>query len=431
MSEWTEYRLEDFAEIKPTESIPKGTIAKKIPMEFIQSFTKRIPDYLLEEYKGGVKFRNGDTLMARITPSLENGKTSYVDILEENEIGFGSTEFIVLRENKNVSDKHFLYYLAISPTIRFTAIKSMTGSSRRQRVQTDVVKEHVFDTPELNEQRAIASVLSSLDDKIDLLHRQNQTLKHMAEKLFRQWFVERKGLNHDSNDFPDNLDSKNQGNQANQKNQSSDNVEEADERWEDCAIEDLCTRITSGGTPSTKNESFYEGTINWYSTKELQDNYLIESEKTITKEGLNNSSAKLFPKNTIIIAIYVAPTVGRLGILQNEASFNQAACGLIADEEICCFEFLFIYLKIQRVELNAMASGSAQQNFNVKKIKDFPAFKVDKTTMNSFSSAVRPVFEKIETNYLQIRTLTSLWDTLLPKLMSGEVRVEMGRTTNG
>jgi type I restriction enzyme S subunit len=80
MSEWKEYRLEDFADINPTESISKGTIAKKIPMEIIQPFTKRIPGFSLEEYKGGVKFRNGDTLMARITPSLENGKTSYVDI---------------------------------------------------------------------------------------------------------------------------------------------------------------------------------------------------------------------------------------------------------------------------------------------------------------------------------------------------------------
>jgi type I restriction enzyme S subunit len=106
--EWKEYKLEDFADINPTESVPKGTVAKKIPMEFIQPFTKRIPDYLQEEYKGGVKFRNGDTLMARITPSLENGKTSYVDILDEDEIGFGSTEFIVLREKENVSDKHFL-----------------------------------------------------------------------------------------------------------------------------------------------------------------------------------------------------------------------------------------------------------------------------------------------------------------------------------
>src|SRR5690625_7970992 len=91
-------------------------------MVFVQPFTKRIPNYLLEEYKGGVKFRNGDTLMARITPSLENGKISFVDILDEDEIGYGSTEYIVLRAKDNISDKHFLYYLAVSPTIRFTEI---------------------------------------------------------------------------------------------------------------------------------------------------------------------------------------------------------------------------------------------------------------------------------------------------------------------
>src|SRR5690606_1369021 len=88
------------------------------------------------------------------------------------------------------SDKQFLYYLSISPDFRDVAILSMTGSSGRQRVQTDVVKQHLFLLPPLPEQRAIASVLSSLDDKIDLLHRQNATLEKMAETLFRQWFVE-------------------------------------------------------------------------------------------------------------------------------------------------------------------------------------------------------------------------------------------------
>ncbi|WP_228488546.1 restriction endonuclease subunit S [Prolixibacter sp. SD074] len=88
-----------------------------------------------------------------------------------------------------MSDKNFLYYLALSPDFRETAILSMTGSSGRQRVQTDVVKEHLFCIPSLPEQRAIASVLSSLDDKIDLLHRQNKTLEQMAEALFRQWFL--------------------------------------------------------------------------------------------------------------------------------------------------------------------------------------------------------------------------------------------------
>lgn len=100
MSEWREYKLDDFAKVNPTERLPKGVLAKKIPMEALHPFTKKISWYLNEEYKGGVKFRNGDTVMARIAPSLENGKTSYVDILDDDETGFGSTEFIVLRKRK-------------------------------------------------------------------------------------------------------------------------------------------------------------------------------------------------------------------------------------------------------------------------------------------------------------------------------------------
>lgn len=184
MSEWKEYKLEDFAKINPIERLPKGALAKKVAMEVLQPFTKKINSYSLEKYSGGTKFKNGDTVMARITPSLENGKTSFVDFLDNEEIGFGSTEFIVLRERENISDKHFLYYLAISPELRDIAILSMTGSSGRQRVQTDVVKEYSLLLPPLPEQKAIAKILSSLDDKIDLLHRQNKTLETMAETLF-------------------------------------------------------------------------------------------------------------------------------------------------------------------------------------------------------------------------------------------------------
>jgi restriction endonuclease S subunit len=182
--------LDDVAIINPIESLKKGQLAKKIAMESLQPFTKNPSGFSWEEFNGGMKFRNGDTLVARITPCLENGKTSYIDILNEGEIGFGSTEYIVLREKPQISDKQFLYYFCISPIFRDVAILSMTGSSGRQRVQTDVVRQHLFELPPIKEQKTIASVLSSLDDKIDLLHRQNKTLEAMAETLFRQWFVE-------------------------------------------------------------------------------------------------------------------------------------------------------------------------------------------------------------------------------------------------
>jgi type I restriction enzyme S subunit len=289
--------------------------------------------------------------------------------------------------NNEFADLDFIYYTL---THFQKELKHVGEGSVQDNINLGTFQNVLFPIPHLLEQHAIASVLSSLDDKIDLLHRQNKTLEAMAETLFRQWFVE-----------------------------------EADEGWEECTLNDLCTQIASGGTPSTKIESYYNGNINWYSTKELKDNFLYESENKITKEGLENSSAKLFLAGTVVIAIYAAPTVGRLGILANEASFNQAACGLIANEEFCCSEFIYIHLKNQRDELNLMASGSAQQNLNVSKIKSFPAFKVSKDLMNKFKNTIQPNFKKINSNTLQIHTLEKLRDMLLPKLMSGEVGVEM------
>ncbi|WP_373745932.1 restriction endonuclease subunit S, partial [Neisseria dentiae] len=175
MSGWRECSLSEIAEINPTEKLAKNTVAPKISMENLQPFTKKPNGQSLEKYNGGTKFRNGDTLLARITPCLENGKTAYVNILKDDEIGFGSTEYIILREKTGLSDKQFLYYFARSDEFREVAIASMTGSSGRQRVQTEVVTQHKFLLPPLPEQKAIADVLSALDDKIDLLHRQNHT----------------------------------------------------------------------------------------------------------------------------------------------------------------------------------------------------------------------------------------------------------------
>ncbi len=380
--EWKEYKLEDFADINPTERISKGTTAKKIPMEYIQPFTKRISSYSLEEYKGGVKFRNGDTLMARITPSLENGKTSYVDILDEDEIGFGSTEFIVLRAKENISDKHFLYYLAISPTVRFIAIKSMTGSSGRQRVQTDVVKEHVFDAPKIDEQRTIASVLSSLDDKIDLLHRQNQTLEQMAETLFRQWFVE-----------------------------------EADEDWKEGVLGDEFD-FTMGQSPP--GSSFNEDGIG---TPMYQGNrdfgFRFPENRVFTTEP------KRFAKKYDTFISVRAP-VGEQNMAKEKCCIGRGVAAFRFKKNPAYYTYTFFKMKslmdeIKQFNETGTVFGSISKNdFQEMEVIIPPIDKVE-----SFQNEVKPIDDKIITNCTQIRTLTTLRDTLLPKLMSGEVWVEI------
>ena len=291
------------------------------------------------------------------------------------------TAFYTRRKN-DLTDTLFMYYWFKNIDINLMDSGSAIPSTSREEVY-----DLQISLPPLPEQTAIAEVLSSLDDKIDLLHRQNKTLEQLAETLFRQWFVE-----------------------------------EAEE-GEVGTIESVCEQISSGGTPPTRIDAYYSGEINWYSTKELNDNYLFESKSKITREGLENSSAKVFPPNTVVIAIYAAPTVGRLGILANEAAFNQAACGFIVNEGKICYEYLYLHLLTSRQRLNDMASGSAQQNLNVRIMKEYEILIPSKEIHEKFRDQVRPMFNKIKSNTQQIRTLTQLRDTLLPKLMSGEVRV--------
>ena len=165
MAEWVMKKLKDIADFNPRDALAKWTVAKKIAMDKLQPFCRDIPGYELEPFSRGTKFRNGDTIMARITPCLENGKTAKVSILDDGEIGFGSTEYIVFRAKEGV-DEDFIYYLVCSPLVSEPAIKSMVGSSGRQRVQMDVVQNLEIMVPDYEEQKRISVILKSLDDKI-------------------------------------------------------------------------------------------------------------------------------------------------------------------------------------------------------------------------------------------------------------------------
>lgn len=194
MNNWRQISIGEFIDFNPTESIRQGEVAKKVPMAMLTEFERKIKGYEYANYSAGPKFRNGDTLVAKITPCLENGKTAKVDILEEGEIAFGSSEFIVLRENENsVSD--YIYYLARSPVFRTKAISCMEGTSGRKRVNEGALKRQEILVPDKSAQQKIASILSVLDDKIELNNKINAELEAMAKTLYDYWFVQF--------DFPD------------------------------------------------------------------------------------------------------------------------------------------------------------------------------------------------------------------------------------
>lgn len=194
MSNFKNREIREIAQFNPNEKMATNTVAKKIPMGCLREYERKITGYEISEYKSGAKFRNGDVLLAKITPCLENGKTALVDILDKDEVAFGSTEFIVLRA-KNNSDQEYLYYLARSPAFRKKAISCMEGTSGRKRVNEGALKLQELPIPDKHAQQKIAAVLSALDAKIDCNKRINAELEAMAKTLYDYWFVQF--------DFPD------------------------------------------------------------------------------------------------------------------------------------------------------------------------------------------------------------------------------------
>lgn len=187
---WRTEVLSEAVTVSPPRVLKKNIQAVCVSMADIKKNQKSIHSWVRKRFKGGAKFHNGDTLMARITPCLENGKTVFVDILKNGEVGFGSTEFIVMCGKEGVTRDDFVYYLSRSPKVRKKAIQSMIGTSGRQRVQNGVFDSLHIALPSLSEQSRIAKILSDLDAKIELNIRMNKTLEAIAQAIFKRWFVD-------------------------------------------------------------------------------------------------------------------------------------------------------------------------------------------------------------------------------------------------
>ena len=387
-SEWTKKMLSDIADFNPRETIKKGAIAKKIPMDVLRPFYRDIPYYVEECFSGGTKFRNGDTIMARITPCLENGKTAQVSILNDGEVGFGSTEYIVFRAKEGIADKDYLYYLVCSPEVREPAIKSMVGSSGRQRVQTDVVKNLEIDVPPLVEQEKIGSFLKALDDKIALNDRINKNLEQQAQAYFDELFV----VN-------------------------------ADPNWSECTLSDIGS-VVAGGTPSKSKPEYYaDQGIAWITPKDLSINkskFISHGENDISELGFSKSSAAKMPAGTILFSSR-AP-IGYIAIAQNEVTTNQGFKSVIPNENIGT-AYLYFLLKNLLPTIEGIASGSTFKEISGSAMKSVPTVMPDADTIQLFSSFCEPVFKEQEILEAENQRLSALRNSLLPKLMSGELDV--------
>lgn len=367
--DWKECKLGEIVEINPTESIKKGTISKKIGMDLLQPFCRSISSFTTEAYSGGAKFRNKDTIMARITPCLENGKTAMVNILDDNEIGFGSTEYIVFRAKNNISDPYFIYYLITSSLIREPAIKSMVGSSGRQRVQTDVVANLSINLPPLATQQKIATILSSFDDKIELNNKINDNLEQQAQAIFKSWFV-------DFEPFGGKMP----------------------EGWKVGKLSDLIT-VKYGKDHKKLNDGNYP-VYGSGGTMRYVEKFLYDKESVL---------------------------IPRKGTLNNVFYINEPFWSVdtmfyteMKKENIAKYVYFFVKGK----DLNSMNAGSAVPSMTTEILNAIEVVIPSDEYLEKFENIVSPMFKQIKQCIIENENLASVRDTLLPKLMNGEIEVD-------
>lgn len=386
---WTTKRLSEIAYINPRESISKGIVGKKVPMDKLQPFCRDIPEFVFEEYRGGTKFRNGDTIMARITPCLENGKVAKVSILNDDEIGFGSTEYIVFRAIDGISDVDFLYYLICSPLVRNSAIKSMVGSSGRQRVQTDVVANLNIELPPIEEQRKIGCILKVLDDKIELNNKINNNLEQQAQALFISWFVDYTPFNGTKPDLWKNISVYELAEYINGAAFKKD--EYADKGLPIIKI----TELKNGITDATQ-----------YCCTEKDVKYYIDDRDILFSWSGN-------PDTSIDTFLWS----------NGKAILNQHTFRVISKYNAPAFTFFLLkYLKPQFTHIASNKQTTGLGHVTVADLKRLQ-FCADENAIREFNAITMPFFDMIFSNYKENQYLSSLRDTILPQLMSGELDV--------
>jgi type I restriction enzyme S subunit len=261
------------------------------------------------------------------------------------------------------------------------------------------LENSIWNIPEsIEEQRQIAQILTSLDDKIELNLQMNQTLEAMAQAIFKEWFVEF--------NFP---------------GFDGELVDGLPKGWRMGKVCEIY-KTTSGGTPSRNKEEYYQnGNISWVKSKELNGSFIFDTEEKITNDAVKNSSAKLIPRHSVLLAMYGA-TVGEYAITAKETTCNQAICAVIGNNY--SFTYFFEFLKMNKNNIIGQASGSAQQNISQALIQQLDILIPTVEIAKKYHSTVIGIFEKIENNLFDNQVFTQIRDSLLPKLMSGKIQIE-------
>jgi type I restriction enzyme S subunit len=448
-SDWEVVKIEDIGDVKSGKRLPKGqTLTSDItPFPYIRlvdisdgKIRRNNLQYLTETTREKIKkyiVNESDVCLAIVGHTI--GMVFYVEPEWDNN-NLTENAARITNLNENISSK-YLYYFLISPQGQSEIFSRKVGSAQG-KLPLYNIKSLEVPLPPIQEQKAIAHILGSLDDKIELNRQMNETLEAMAQALFKSWFVDFDPVLDNAlaagNPIPDELLERAEQRQAMQNSDSDNqtiralfpNVFEFTEEmgWipSGWGISDIGTEfnIVGGGTPSTKNSIFWEdGNISWTTPKDLSGNQskiLLHTDRKITELGLKKISSGLLPVNTVLMSSR-AP-VGYLALAKVPVAINQGYIALKC-EKILTPEFAIQWLDSIMDEIKQRAGGTTFAEISKTNFRGIPVFVPDKMVIESYSHNVRDLYHQITSRIENINTLAKLRDTLLPKLLSGELRI--------
>lgn len=311
----------------------------------------------------------------------------------------------IICDEKEANFEFIFYWLKVNTH----AIERRASGSTFGEASASLMKSQEILLPPYREQRSIASVLASLDDKIELLRKQNETLEAIARAIFHEWFVEFNFPNEQSKPY-----------KASGGKMIDSELDEIPDGWKVGNLFEIA-RVLSGGTPKTDREEFWGDSIPFFTPKDVGgDVYVLSTEKYLSEAGLQNCNSQLFPINTVFIT--ARGTVGRVAMAGIPMAMNQS-CYALQSKNSTDQLFLFLLIKKITSELQSQAHGTVFSTITLDTFKALDFITPSPAAIASFTETVGPIFEKVLASLMAIKALATVRDLLLPKLMSGEVRV--------
>jgi type I restriction enzyme S subunit len=311
------------------------------------------------------------------------------------------------------NDSRFCYYLLKS--IDFSSMNAGSGVPTLNRNHLHPMR---VAKPPVSVQKSISGILGSLDDRITLLRETNVTLEAIAQAMFKSWFMDFDPVRAKSEGkLPEGIDEATAALFPDSFEQSK--LGEIPKGWKISNIGSELTTIL-GGTPSRERPEFWnDGVVSWINSGKVNEFRITTASELITEEALLKSATKLLPARTTVIAITGA-TLGQVSIVEIEACTNQSVVGLIQNEKFST-EYIYFWINFNIKKLISSQTGGAQQHINKGNVEDLHFLVPDIKILNEFKSISHPLFLKVAENCFQINTLGNIRDTLLPRLISGQL----------